>query len=61
MAEDKELQDYLKKMQDKGIELVACKACAGRIFNPAVFLRFNLLQTVFTHKICPLEINSFIV
>ena len=28
LAEDKELQDYLAKMKDVGIHLVACKACA---------------------------------
>ncbi len=28
LAEDKELQDYLSKMVDVGIKLVACKACA---------------------------------
>jgi len=27
-SEDIEIQDYLKKMKDSGIELVACKACA---------------------------------
>jgi hypothetical protein len=28
LSEDKEIQDYLKKMKDEGIELFACKACA---------------------------------
>jgi hypothetical protein len=28
LSEDKELQDYIKKMKDKGVEIVACKACA---------------------------------
>ena len=28
VSEDKEIQDYIKKMKDTGIELVACKACA---------------------------------
>ncbi|MFC2160664.1 DsrE family protein [Acidobacteriota bacterium] len=28
LAEDKELQDYLKKMEKVGVELFACKACA---------------------------------
>jgi len=28
LAEDKELQDYLKKMKDEGVVLEACKACA---------------------------------
>jgi hypothetical protein len=28
LSEDTELQDYIKKMQDEGIELLACKACA---------------------------------
>ena len=28
LAEDKELQDYLKKMKEAGVELFACKACA---------------------------------
>ena len=28
LSEDKEIQDYLKKMKDEGIKLLACKACA---------------------------------
>ena len=28
LSEDKELQDYIKKMKDEGVEIVACKACA---------------------------------
>jgi hypothetical protein len=28
LSEDKELQDYVKKMKDEGIEVMACKACA---------------------------------
>jgi hypothetical protein len=28
LSEDKELQDYLKKMQEIGVIIVACKACA---------------------------------
>ncbi len=28
LAEDKELQDYLLKMKEEGVELFACKACA---------------------------------
>ncbi len=28
LVQDGELQDYLKKMKDAGIELLACKACA---------------------------------
>ena len=28
LSEDKELQDYIKKMKDEGIDLKACKACA---------------------------------
>jgi hypothetical protein len=28
LSEDKELQDYIKKMKDQGVELLACKACA---------------------------------
>lgn len=28
LSEDKELQDYVKKMQELGIETLACKACA---------------------------------
>lgn len=28
LSEDKELQDYLKKMKEVGVELFACKACA---------------------------------
>jgi len=28
LSEEKEIQDYIKKMKDTGIELVACKACA---------------------------------
>ena len=28
LSEDKELQDYLKKIQDTGTQVVACKACA---------------------------------
>ena len=28
LSEDKELQDYLKKMKDDGVELLACKACS---------------------------------
>lgn len=28
LSEDKELQDYLKKMKEVGVELLACKACA---------------------------------
>lgn len=28
LTEDKELQDYVKKMQELGIETLACKACA---------------------------------
>ena len=28
LSEDKELQDYVKKMKEEGVELLACKACA---------------------------------
>ena len=28
LSEDKELQDYIKRMKDEGVELFACKACA---------------------------------
>lgn len=28
LSEDKELQDYVKKMKEAGVELFACKACA---------------------------------
>lgn len=28
LSEDKDLQDYVKKMQDVGVHTVACKACA---------------------------------
>ena len=28
LSEDEELQDYVKKMLDEGIEVLACKACA---------------------------------
>lgn len=28
LSEDAELQDYIKKMKEEGIELLACKACA---------------------------------
>ena len=28
LAEDQELQEYVKKMKDEGVELTACKACA---------------------------------
>ena len=28
LSEDKEIQDYLKKMKGQGIKLLACKACA---------------------------------
>lgn len=28
LTEDKELQDYLKKMKDEGVHLLACKGCA---------------------------------
>ncbi len=28
LSEDKELQDYVKKMKDEGVEVIACKACA---------------------------------
>lgn len=28
LARDKELQDYLKKMKDAGVELIACQACS---------------------------------
>jgi hypothetical protein len=28
LSEDQELQDYLKKMKEAGVELFACKACA---------------------------------
>ncbi|MFC1476969.1 DsrE family protein [candidate division KSB1 bacterium] len=28
LSEDRELQDYIKRMKDEGIELLACKACA---------------------------------
>jgi hypothetical protein len=28
LSEDNELQDYLKKMKEVGVELLACKACA---------------------------------
>ncbi len=28
LAEDKELQDYLKKMKDEGVILLACRQCA---------------------------------
>lgn len=34
LAEDKELQDYLKKMKDEGVVLEACKACAD-MYNVA--------------------------
>lgn len=27
-SQDKEIQEYIKKMQDSGVEVVACKACA---------------------------------
>jgi hypothetical protein len=28
LSEDVELQDYVKKMKEEGVELLACKACA---------------------------------
>jgi hypothetical protein len=28
LVQDKELQDYLKKMKDAGVELLACQACS---------------------------------
>lgn len=28
LTEDKELQDYVKKIQDAGVKVLACKACA---------------------------------
>jgi hypothetical protein len=28
LAEDAELQDYIKKMSEEGVELLACKACS---------------------------------
>ena len=28
LSEDTELQEYIKKMKDQGVELLACKACA---------------------------------
>ena len=28
LAEDRELQDYVKRMKDQGVELLACQACA---------------------------------
>jgi hypothetical protein len=28
LSEDQELQDYVKKMKDEGVEVIACKACA---------------------------------
>ena len=28
VSEDREIQDYIKKMKDEGVEIVACKACA---------------------------------
>jgi hypothetical protein len=28
LSEDTELQDYIKRMKEEGIELLACKACA---------------------------------
>jgi hypothetical protein len=28
LSEDAELQDYIKKMKEEGVELLACKACA---------------------------------
>ena len=28
LSEDDELQEYIKKMKDSGVELLACKACA---------------------------------
>jgi hypothetical protein len=28
LAEDAELQDYIKKMKEEGVELLACKACS---------------------------------
>ena len=28
LSEDAELQDYIKKMKEEGIELLACKACS---------------------------------
>jgi hypothetical protein len=30
LSEDKELQDYVKKMLDEGITVLACKACADQ-------------------------------
>ncbi len=30
LSEDKELQDYVKKMQDCGVFVMACKACADQ-------------------------------
>lgn len=28
LSEDKELQDYVKKMKEEGVNILACKACA---------------------------------
>jgi hypothetical protein len=28
LAEDKEMQEYVKKMMDAGVNVIACKACA---------------------------------
>jgi hypothetical protein len=28
LAKDQELQDYLQKMKDAGVDIIACKACA---------------------------------
>ncbi len=28
LSEDKELQDYVKKMKEEGVDVIACKACA---------------------------------
>ena len=30
LSEDKELQDYVKKMKEKGIKILACKGCADQ-------------------------------
>lgn len=29
LSEDEELQDYISKMKEEGIDIVACKACAN--------------------------------
>jgi hypothetical protein len=28
LSEDKELQDYVRKMKEEGVDVIACKACA---------------------------------